>query len=206
MHERLQECNFDEVLKAEAGAKAQKFTDWALKCITLHSRSQRNSDIISPNPAAEIQLRLSAFKAFLELAGSHLTGKDFTEAFDAACFPLTLFSSTFDPGWASGLSAVSIQALLSLLVEGGADNVNQCFLEASRFGSTELVRILLQVSFLSAYKVLLIVHVIRCPVFMEVKSFVEPCNIFSLDLCTVRSSILCYYCLYGSVLNSGITK
>jgi len=32
-----------------------------------------------------------------------------------------------------------------LLVEGGADNVNQCFLEAARYGSTELVRILLQV-------------------------------------------------------------
>jgi len=31
------------------------------------------------------------------------------------------------------------------LVEGGADNVNQCFLEAARYGSTELVRILLQV-------------------------------------------------------------
>ncbi|XP_048611227.1 ankyrin repeat protein SKIP35-like [Brassica napus] len=33
-----------------------------------------------------------------------------------------------------------------MLVEGGADNVNQCFLEASRFGSTELVRILLQIA------------------------------------------------------------
>jgi hypothetical protein len=32
-----------------------------------------------------------------------------------------------------------------LLVEGSADNVNQCFLEAARYGSTELVRILLQV-------------------------------------------------------------
>jgi len=35
------------------------------------------------------------------------------------------------------------------LVEGGADNVNQCFLEASRFGSTELVRILLQVTLIT---------------------------------------------------------
>ncbi|KAG9136207.1 hypothetical protein Leryth_003809 [Lithospermum erythrorhizon] len=83
---------------------------------------------------------------FLDLAGSHLTGKDFTEAFDAACFPLTLFSSSFDPGWASGISATAIQGLLGMLVEGGADNVNQCFLEASRFGSTELVRILLQIA------------------------------------------------------------
>jgi hypothetical protein len=95
---------------------------------------------------AEIQLQLSAFKTFLDLAGNQLTGKDFTEAFDAACFPLTLFSTSFDPGWASGISAAAIQGLLGMLVEGGADNVNQCFLEASRFGSTELVRILLQVN------------------------------------------------------------
>ncbi|TQD71814.1 hypothetical protein C1H46_042647 [Malus baccata] len=110
LHERLQECNGDEVLKAEAAAK----------------------------------LQLSAFKAFIDLAGNQLSGKDFTEAFDAACFPLTLFSSSFDSGWASGISATAIQGLLGMLVEGGADNVNQCFLEASRFGSTELVRILLQ--------------------------------------------------------------
>lgn len=145
MHERLQECNVDDVLKAEAGAKAQKFTDWALRCIGLHSQSQGNRDRISHNLTVEIQLRLAAFKMFLELASNHLTGKDFTEAFDAACFPLTLFSSTFDPGWASGISATAVYGLLSMLVEGGADNVNQCFLEASRFGSTELVCILLQV-------------------------------------------------------------
>lgn len=145
LHERLQECNGDEVLKAEAGAKVQKFTEWALKCIGFHSRCQGNRDRVSHNSAIEIQLQLSAFKTFLDLAGNHLTGKDFTEAFDAACFPLTLFSSSFDPGWASGISATAIQGLLGMLVEGGADNVNQCFLEASRFGSTELVRILLQV-------------------------------------------------------------
>lgn len=144
LHERLQECNGDEVLKAEAGAKVQKFTEWALKCIGFHSRGNR--DIASHTSAIEIQLQLSAFKTFLDLSGSQLTGKDFTEAFDAACFPLTLFSSSFDPGWASGLSATAIQGLLGMLVEGGADNVNQCFLEASRFGSTELVRILLQIA------------------------------------------------------------
>ncbi|CAK9174709.1 unnamed protein product [Ilex paraguariensis] len=144
LHERLQECNGDEVLKAEAGAKVQKFTEWALKCIGFHSRCQGNRDRVSHNSGVEIQLQLSAFKMFLDLAGNHLTGKDFTEAFDAACFPLTLFSSSFDPGWASGISATAIQGLLGMLVEGGADNVNQCFLEASRFGSTELVRILLQ--------------------------------------------------------------
>lgn len=145
LHERLQECNGDVILKAEAGAKVQKFTEWALKCIGFHSRCQGNRDRAGNNAAVEIQLQLSAFKTFLDLAGNHLTGKDFTEAFDAACFPLTLFSSSFDPGWASGISATAIQGLLGMLVEGGADNVNQCFLEASRFGSTELVRILLQV-------------------------------------------------------------
>ncbi|KAM7279085.1 hypothetical protein ACFE04_006219 [Oxalis oulophora] len=146
LHERLQECNGDEVLKAEAGAKVQKFTEWALKCIGFHSRCQENRDRVNHSSSVEIQLQLSAFKTFLDLAGNRLTGKDFTEAFDAACFPLTLFSSSFDPGWASGISATVIQGLLGLLVEGGADNVNQCFLEASRFGSTELVRILLQIA------------------------------------------------------------
>ncbi|MCD7465197.1 Ankyrin repeat protein skip35 [Datura stramonium] len=144
LHERLQECNGDEVLKAEAGAKVQKFTEWALKCIGFHSRCQGKRDKVGHNSAVEIQMQLSAFKTFLDLAGNHLTGKDFTEAFDAACFPLTLFSRSFDTGWASGISATAIQGLLGMLVEGGADNVNQCFLEASRFGSTELVRILLQ--------------------------------------------------------------
>ena len=145
LHERLQECHGDEVLKAEAGMKVQKFTDWALKCIGFHFRYQENRGGRKNNMIVEVQLQLSAFKTFLELAGDHLTGKDFTEAFDAACFPVALFSSSFDPGWASGISAIAVQGLLGMLVEGGADNVNQCFLEASRFGSTELVRILLQV-------------------------------------------------------------
>ncbi|KAJ6741382.1 ANKYRIN REPEAT PROTEIN SKIP35 [Salix purpurea] len=113
LKERLKECNGDEVLKAEASAKVQKFTEWALKCIGFHSRCQANRDRVIQSSIAEIQLQLSAFKTFLDLAGNQLTGKDFTEAFDAA--------------W-------------------GADNVNQCFLEASRFGSTELVRILLQIA------------------------------------------------------------
>ncbi|XP_010469258.1 PREDICTED: ankyrin repeat protein SKIP35 [Camelina sativa] len=146
LHERLQECNGDEILKAEAGAKVQKFTEWALKCIGFHSRCQGAKDRVSQNSAEEIELQLSAFKMFLDLAGNHLSGRDFTEAFDAACFPLTLFSNSFDPGWASGMSATVIQGLLGMLVEGGADNVNQCFLEASRFGSTELVRVLLQIA------------------------------------------------------------
>ncbi|KAK1287494.1 F-box/ankyrin repeat protein SKIP35 [Acorus calamus] len=146
LHERLRECQGDEILKAEAGVKVQKFTEWALKCISFHSRSQGNGERVDRCTTVEIQLQLSAFKTFLDLAGNQLTGKDFTEAFDAACFPLTLFSSSFDPGWSSGNAATAIQGLLGLLVEGGADNVNQCFLEASRFGSTELVRILLQIA------------------------------------------------------------
>lgn len=146
LHERLQECNGDDVLKAEAGAKVQKFTEWALKCIGFHSRCHENKEKMHRDSVTEIRLQLSAFKIFLDLAGNNLTGKDFTEAFDAACFPLTLFSSSFDPGWSCGASATAIQGLLGMLVEGGADNVNQCFLEASRFGSTELVRILLQIA------------------------------------------------------------
>ncbi|CAL9170595.1 unnamed protein product [Musa hybrid cultivar] len=146
LHERLQECHSDEVLKAEAGAKVQKFTEWALKCIGIHCRCQENNGRRNHSTIVEVQLQLSAFKTFLDIAGNHLSGKDFTEAFDAACFPLTLFSSSFEPGWASGTSASAIQGLLGMLVEGGADNVNQCFLEASRFGSTELVRILLQIA------------------------------------------------------------
>ncbi|KAK8930497.1 F-box/ankyrin repeat protein SKIP35 [Platanthera zijinensis] len=146
LHDRLQECNGDEILKAEAGAKVQKFTEWALKCIGFHSRCQENRGKGNHNTVIEVHFQLSAFKIFLDLAGNNLSGKDFTEAFDAACFPLTLFSSSFDLGWASGISAYLIQGLLGMLVEGGADNVNQCFLEASRFGSTELVRILLQIA------------------------------------------------------------
>lgn len=153
LRERLQECNGDEVLKAEAAAKVQRFTEWALKCIGSHSRGKGArpgapgdiSTAVIHSSAIESRLQLMAFQRFLELAGSRLTKKDYTEAFDAACFPLTLFSSAIDPGWATGIAASAMQGLLRLLVEGGADNVNQCFLEAARFGSTELVRILLQV-------------------------------------------------------------
>lgn len=146
LHERLQECNENEVLRAEAESKVYRFTEWALKCIGFHSRGQNRRGQSNHSTLLEVHLQLSAFKAFLELAGNNLTGRDFTEAFDAACFPLTLFSSSFDPGWASGVPASAVQGLLGLLVEGGADNVNQCFLEASRFGSTEVVRILLQIA------------------------------------------------------------
>lgn len=148
LRERLQECNEDAALKAAAAVKVQKFTDWAMKCIGFHSRNRGNRGGVNQNSSVQIQLQLSTFKAFLDLAGSNLTGKDFSGAFDAACFPLTLFSSLSDPDWASGVSATAIQGLLSMLVEGGADNVNHCFLEASRFGSTGLVRILLQVNML----------------------------------------------------------
>lgn len=146
MHERLQECNGDANLKAEASAKVKKFTDWAIKCIHIHSHGQDSVNHGECRSHFEIQLQLLAFRSFLDLAGDQITGKDFTEAFDAACFPLTLFSSSFETGWASAISAATVRGLLGMLVEGGADNVNQCLLEASRFGSTELVRILLQVN------------------------------------------------------------
>lgn len=150
LRERLQECSGDEMLKAEAAAKVQRFTEWALKCIGSHSRARRKGsggeEMVTYNSSIESQLQLKAFKRFLELAGNRLSGKDYTEAFDAACFPLTLFSTAIDSGWASGIAASAMQGLLGMLVEGGADNVNQCFLEAARFGSTELVRILMQIA------------------------------------------------------------
>ncbi|KAH0469476.1 hypothetical protein IEQ34_001034 [Dendrobium chrysotoxum] len=146
LHERLQECNGDEILKAEASAKVQKFTEWAMRCIGIHSRGQGSVNNGEIKLHFEIQLQLSAFRSFLDLAGDQLTGKDFTEAFDAACFPLTLFSSSFETGWASTTSAATVRGMLGMLVEGGADNINQCLLEASRFGSTELVQILLQIA------------------------------------------------------------
>ncbi|KAJ3696803.1 hypothetical protein LUZ61_000508 [Rhynchospora tenuis] len=154
LKDRLKEYHGDDFLKAEASQKVQKFMEWALACISFHYRRSNTKTApvswvgskLAPSGACEVQLRLSAFKFFLDLAGDSLSGKDFTEAFDAACFPLTLFSSLFDPGWSSGAPAAMIQGLLGLLVEWGADNVNQCFLEASRFGSTELVRILLQIA------------------------------------------------------------
>ncbi|XP_062223046.1 ankyrin repeat protein SKIP35-like [Phragmites australis] len=147
LHDRLRDCPGADHLKIEAGVKVQKFMEWALQCINMHHCSEETQRYRwNYNTLQEVQLHLSAFRAFLDIAGDNLSGKIFTEAFDAACFPLTLFSSLFEPGWSSGSSAVSIKGLLSLLVEGGADNVNQCFLEAARFGSTELVRILLKIA------------------------------------------------------------
>lgn len=138
-------------MKAEAAAKVQRFTEWALKCIRSHSNRRgrvRGVDAgwISKSSAVESQLQLMVFKRFLHLAGTRLAEKDYREAFDAACFPLTLFSGAIDPGWATGIAASAMQGLLTMLVEGGADNVNQCFLEAARFGSTELVRILIDIA------------------------------------------------------------
>jgi len=149
LHDRLRDCPGADHLKVEAGAKVQKFMKWALQCIHMHHCSEETQRYRwNCNTLQEVQLHLSAFRVFLDIAGDNLSGKIFTEAFDAACFPLTLFSSLFEPGWSSGSSAVSIKGLLSLLVEGGADNVNQCFLEAARFGSTELVHILLEVIYI----------------------------------------------------------
>ncbi|KAL6899750.1 hypothetical protein ACP4OV_006408 [Aristida adscensionis] len=147
LHDRLRDCPGAGHLKVETGAKVQKFMEWALQCIHMHHCSEETQRYRwSCNTLQEVQLHLSAFRAFLDIAGDNLSGKIFTEAFDAVCFPLTLFSSLFEPGWSSGTSAVSIKGLLSLLMEGGAENLNQCFLEAARFGGTGLVRILLEIA------------------------------------------------------------
>ena len=37
LRERFQECNGDEILKVDAAAKVQRFTEWAMKCIGSHS-------------------------------------------------------------------------------------------------------------------------------------------------------------------------
>ncbi|WOK97400.1 ankyrin repeat protein SKIP35-like [Canna indica] len=131
--------------KAKSRTNFQKFAEWALKCMEIHLYCQEDkgrTKFYSTIP--EVKLQLSTFKSFLNLAGNFLTKENFNEAFDAALFPLTLFSSSFGPGWASGTSAMVIQGLLGVFVEGGANNVNEWFLEASRIGSTELVRILLE--------------------------------------------------------------
>ncbi|KAH7331438.1 hypothetical protein KP509_20G033100 [Ceratopteris richardii] len=149
LRDRLKECSGDELMKAEAAVKVQKFTEWALKCIGSHSRRRsrlEDTSHMARGSFLESRMQLRAFKRFMHLAGRGLNRKDYSEAFDAACFPLTLFSGAIDPGWASGISASIMQGLLTVLVEGGADNVNQCFLEAARFGSTELVRILMQIA------------------------------------------------------------
>ncbi|CAK9222156.1 unnamed protein product [Sphagnum troendelagicum] len=144
LHERLKECIGDEVLKAEAAAKVQRFTEWALKCIGSHTCRRRGGsqsggaacDVVTTTTwamhsltAIESCRQLMAFKKFLDLAGFQLSKKDYSEAFDAASFPLTLFSNAIDPGWATGLAASPMQGLLGLLVERGADNVVQWFVE-----------------------------------------------------------------------------
>ena len=136
--------------KDDTALKVRQFTEWALRYIHSHSRPRRrgfDSEMhqLAHNTGVESQLQLRAFKRFLELAGNRLTGSDYTEAFDAACFPMTLFATSIDAGWAFGIASIAMQGLLGMLVEGGADNVNQCCLEAARFGSTDLLRILLQV-------------------------------------------------------------
>lgn len=86
-----------------------------------------NRDAVGYNSAIEIQLQLSAFKTLVDLVGNHLTGKDFTETFDAEYIHFALFSNSIDHGWASGISATSIQGLSGMLVERGANNVNQAY-------------------------------------------------------------------------------
>lgn len=98
LHEHLQDCNASVILKPEGAAKAQRFIEWALKYNGFHSQCQENRSRCCRNPMQEVHLQLSAFKTFLKLARNNLTDEDFTEAFDAACFPLSLLSRSFDPG------------------------------------------------------------------------------------------------------------
>ncbi|CAA3015247.1 Hypothetical predicted protein [Olea europaea subsp. europaea] len=109
--ERLLECNEDEVLKTEVGAKVQKKIETE-RAGTLTARFSYNYLL---------------FKTFIDLAGNHLTGKDLTETFDARYFSFALSSSPIDHGWASVMSATSIQGLSGMLVEGRANNVNQAY-------------------------------------------------------------------------------
>ncbi|CAI9756902.1 unnamed protein product [Fraxinus pennsylvanica] len=110
--ERLLECNGDGVLKMEVGTKVQKFTEWALKCKCIHSHCQENKDEVGCYAATDIQLQLPAFRTIVNLAGNNHTGKDFTETIDEECFHYALFFSSNDHGWASGISATSIQRFL----------------------------------------------------------------------------------------------
>ncbi|XP_028550649.1 ankyrin repeat protein SKIP35 isoform X2 [Dendrobium catenatum] len=112
--ERFQKSNQDEVFKAQADGNSQK---------------------ININ---DVRLQILGFKAFLNIAGSNLSRNDFLEAFEVACFPLTHIQN-FYPGWEFGGGAYLLVSLLTMLVEGGANNVNQSLLEATQFGSTELL-------------------------------------------------------------------
>lgn len=149
MIERFQKSNRDEVFKAKADRNVQNLSNWVMKCIKSHSErfeKKGNGQKITIN---DVRLQILGFKAFLNIAGSNLSRNDFLEAFEAACFPLTHIQN-FYPGWEFGGGAYLIVNLLTMLVEGGANNVNQSFLEATQFGSTELVRIFLQASYLSS--------------------------------------------------------
>ncbi|XP_058069319.1 ankyrin repeat protein SKIP35-like [Magnolia sinica] len=146
LSERLEEREGNAVLKSGAAAKIQGFTEWALNCVGFYSYFKGNNDRVMNSWVIELQLQLSAFRELLDLIGVHLTVKDFTEAFDAACFALTLFFSAIDPGRVSGITSSAIQGFLEILLEWGADDFNRWVLQASCFGSTELVRILLQIS------------------------------------------------------------
>ncbi|KAL5984930.1 hypothetical protein ACLOJK_038767 [Asimina triloba] len=145
LSERLEEREGDAALKSGAAAKIQGFTDWALNCVGFYSYFKRENDKLMNGWVVEIQLQLAAFRELLDLIGLCLTVKDFTEAFDAACFALTLFFSAIDPGHVSGITSSAIQGFLEILLEWGANDFNRWVLQASCFGSTELVRILLQV-------------------------------------------------------------
>ncbi|KAH0464205.1 hypothetical protein IEQ34_006991 [Dendrobium chrysotoxum] len=141
----VQKSNRNEVFKAKADGLVKDLSKWVMSSIENHSErfeKKGNGHKITIN---DVRLQILGFKAFLNIAGSNLSRKDFIVAFELACFPLTR-AQNFYPGWEFGGGAYLILSLLTMLVEGGANNVNQSLLETTQFGSTELVRIFLQLA------------------------------------------------------------
>ncbi|XP_017697998.1 ankyrin repeat protein SKIP35-like isoform X2 [Phoenix dactylifera] len=143
--EHLQAYEGAVPMKAKWSVNLEKFISWAFYLIEFHRRNQgnRDKDIQS---IFETQLQLSAFKTFLNIARENIMGQNFGLAFDAACFSLSLLSNSVNHGWSSGVARDAVLELLGFLVEGSVEIVNQCFMKAARFGSTELVSILLQIA------------------------------------------------------------
>lgn len=130
-----------------------RFVDWATMWIKEH---QGSSDSPKMFTLSEIQLQLKTFRTFLDLAEDRLTICDFAEALHGACTSFIIYSCSLSPDWVSGTSAAVLRGLLNILVERGANNVNQCILEVSQFDCAEFVGMLLQVS--SYFSSILIGH------------------------------------------------
>lgn len=143
--EHLQVYEGSVDMKAIWSANLEKFISWAFNLIEFHWHNQENKDKDIHKSNFKTRLQLSAYNSFLNIARENITGQDFGRAFDAACFSISLLSNSANHGWSSGVARDAVLELLGFLVEGGAENVNECLIKAARFGSTELVSILLQV-------------------------------------------------------------